>query len=109
MWRVGEVIRTGNSTGIVKSYNVDDRFIVITDINGEFKTGDFVTGDDSGESGILNNFAIDEQYDTDYADQSWEQIADTAVTLDSGSYVAIDEYFDEKPSQDYQTGKIVTV
>ena len=108
MWRVGELVRTGNSTGTVKSYNPDTTEIVITNINGEFKTGDFITGDDSGASGILNNFRIDEEYDMSN-DNKWIEIEDIAVTLDSGAYVAIDEHFDGTESQDYQMENIVTL
>lgn len=109
MWRVGEVVRTGNSTGIVKSYNSDTNFIVITNINGSFESGNFITGDDSGASGILNNFSIDDQYDIGFADTSWDDIAEIAVTIDTGAYVAIDEHFDGTPSQDYQTENVVTI
>jgi hypothetical protein len=109
MWRVGETIRSGNSTGTVKSYDEDTKFIVITNINGSFESGDFVTGDDSGASGILNNFSIEQQYDSGFSDTSWDKISDIAITQDDGSYVAIDEHFDGTPSQDYRTEKIVII
>jgi hypothetical protein len=109
MWRVGEVVRTGNSTGVVKSYDSVTTLIVITNINGVFETGDFIIGDDSGSSGILNNFIVSEEYDINYADKSWSLIEDISITIDTGSYVAIDDHFDGKPSQDYQTRNIVTI
>lgn len=109
MWRVGELVRKNNSTAIVKNYFSSNNFIVLTDINGSFQSGDIITGDDSEMTGTLNNFTISNVYDSNFADESWSNIEDIAITLDSGSYVAIDAHFDGTLSQDYQTRNIVTL
>lgn len=109
MWRIGELVRKNNSTAIIKNYYQSNNFIVLTNINGSFQSGDTIVGDDSGLSGVLNNFTTSNAFDSGFVDESWQNIEDIAVVLDSGSYIAIDEHFDSTPSQDYQIRNIVTL
>lgn len=108
IFRVGEIVRSGNSTGTVKSYNVDTKFITIININGTFESGSFITGDDSGANGVLNGFVASDVFeDTAYDTSNFDDIANFICT-DSGEFIAIDAHFNNTPSQEYQTENIIT-
>lgn len=107
IFRVGEIVRTGNSTGTVRSYDTSTQFITIININGSFNTGDYITGDDSGANGILNGFSAEESYDdTQYDTTNFDEL-DNFIVTDRGEFIATDDHFDGTPSQEYQTEFII--
>lgn len=109
-WHVHEIVRSGNSSGRVRSFDEANNFIVLMDIEGEFKSGDIITGDESGTSGILNNFGLSEEYEGyEYRDLSWELALVDAIYDGTGKLVATEEYFTGLPSQDYQVKNLVKV
>jgi len=107
-WFINEIIRSGNSTARVKSYDPITKFIVLMEINGAIEDGSYITGEDSGSSGILNGFSISDEYEDDqYADKSWDDIE--YFVFDDVDIVAIDKHFNGKESQDYQTTYVVRI
>lgn len=108
-WYINEIVRSGNSTARVKSYNSTTRTIVLMDIVGDIKDGSVIRGDESGTTGTLNGFEISYKYEADqYADTSWDEI-DYFVYDGDGELVALDQHFNGKESQDYQTTYLVRV
>lgn len=108
VFRVGEIVRAGNSTGTVKSYNTDTNFITIININGTFESGSYITGDDSGANGILNGFSVVELYDgPEYDTTNFDEL-DNFIVSDRGEFIATDDHFNGSPSQEYQTEYIIT-
>jgi hypothetical protein len=108
-WAFNEIVRAGNSTARVKNYYPETGFIVLYDIYGEFDEGAVITGDDSGTSTTLTEFNVAFEFDIFYDPDPWEPVLPLIVTLDSGSYVALDEHFTGKASQEYQTENLVTI
>lgn len=109
-WLINEIVRRGNSTAKIQSYNNQTSFIVLMDIEGEFPDGSIITGDESGETGILNGFSVSEIYSSeDYASTEWEDLDNMVFESGDGpcELVAIDEHFTGKLSQDYQSTHIV--
>lgn len=109
-WLINEIVKSGNSTALVQSYNKNTNFIVLNNIQGEIKDGSVIVGDESGSTGILNGFTISEIYSSDeYADTSWNDLNNMVFESGDGPcrLVAIDEHFTGLLSQDYQTTYIV--
>lgn len=101
-----EVIRVGNSSARVKNFYANG-LIVLMDIQGEFKAGDTISGDDSGYTYTLNNFEIRADFDTFYDPTIWTELADITITQDNGSVIVLDAAITGKPSQDYQPDYVV--
>jgi hypothetical protein len=101
-----EVIRVGNSSARVKNFYANG-LIVLMDIQGEFKAGDTISGDDSGHTYTLNSFEIRADYDTYYDPTIWDELADIAITQDNGSVIVLDAAITGKASQDYQPDYVV--
>ena len=108
-WAFNEVVRSGNSTARVKNYYPETGLVVLYDIHGEFTQGATITGDDSGTSVTISEFTVSFVYDIYYDPNPWEAALPDIVSLDSGSYVALDQFFTEKLSQEYQTENLVTL
>jgi len=109
-WLTNEIVRSGNYTARVQSYNKDTNFIVLSDIEGDIKDGSVIVGDESGSVGTLNGFAISEIYSSDeYADTNWDDLNNMVFESGDGpcELVAIDEHFTGLLSQDYQSTYIV--
>lgn len=109
-WLINELVRHGNSTGRVQSYNKDTRFIVLMDIQGSFPNGAFIVGEESGSSGFLNLFSVADEYSgVIYASTEWDDIDNMIHESGDGpcELIALDEHFTGLPSQDYQTTFIV--
>lgn len=107
-FRTAEVVRSGNATARVKSYNRNTGLLVLMNIEGDIKSGSTVVGDDSNFSKTLSSFTISREYDLGFADTNWDD-TENIIVLDDGEFVAIDQYFDGSPSQDYQTTYVVTL
>ena len=103
-----EVVRSGNSSARVKNFYANN-LIVLIDINGEFKAGDTITGDDSGYSYTLNSFGLGKDYDSGFVTEIWDELEPVAITLDDGRWVVQDAHFSGKPSQDYQPDNVIIV
>ncbi len=101
-----EVIRVGNSSARVKNFYANG-LIVLIDINGEFKVGDVIAGDDSGTVYTLNNFELRKDYDTFYEPTIWDELADLIITQDNGAVIVLDAAITGKASQDYQPDFVV--
>jgi hypothetical protein len=108
-WNYNEIVRSGNSQARVKNYYPDTGLIVIYDIYGEFKVGDTIVGDESGTTLTLSEFNISYDFDLYYDPEYWEPIIPNVVYDGNGQFVALDEHFTQKPSQDYQTTYLVVV
>lgn len=108
-WAFNETVRSGNSTARVKNFYPDTGLLVLYDINGEFKEGSIIIGDDTGTTVEFSNFTVSFDYDIYYDPDPWETILDNIVTLDSGSYVATDAFFTGLESQEYQTENLVVI
>lgn len=107
-WFVNEIVRSGNSTARVKSFNTATSFIVLFDIQGSFPDGCTIVGDDSGTSGILNGFTVSDAYDgEEYATDAWDEL--DYFVGDENGLLAIDEHFNGTVSQDYQTTYLVKI
>jgi hypothetical protein len=109
-WFIHELVRNGNSSAIVQSYDKNTKFIVLNNIQGEFPDGCTIVGEESGTVGILNGFTISEIYSgEEYADTSWDDLNNMVFESGDGprELVAIDEHFTGLLSQDYQTTFIV--
>jgi hypothetical protein len=102
---INEVVRAGNSTARVKNYYANGT-IVLYDIVGEFRSGQAISCDDSGEIIVLQNFTVDLIYDLEHDDRFDYENANLVVT-DTGSYIATDAHFNGKPSQEYQSTYLV--
>ena len=103
-----ETVRSGNSTATIKNFYANG-LVVLININGEFKAGDTIVGDDSGYSLKLANFSKDRQYDIYYDPDFWDQLMETAITQDDGAWIFLDAHFTGKESQDEQPTYAVTV
>jgi hypothetical protein len=78
------------------------------DVRGDgIVAGATVVGDDSGESFVLSNFKIDEEFDL-YHDNYFQGITDGLLVTDDGAAIAQDDHFNGKPSQDYQVRYLIT-
>lgn len=108
-WNFNERVRAGNSTARVKNYYPDTGLLVLYDIQGSFEEGTTITGDDSGSTITFSEFTVSLVYDIYYDPDPWEPILPDIVTLDDGSYVALDAHFTGKESQEYQTVNLVTL
>ena len=109
-WLINEIVRNGNSSAKVQSFDKTTNFIVLMDIEGDFPDGCIITGDESGESGILNGFSVADIYSSsDYGSTEWGDLDNMVVESGDGprELVAIDEHFTGKLSQDYQSTHIV--
>lgn len=109
-WLINEIVYNGNSTAKVQSYNSETRFIVLKDIQGEFPDGCFITGAESGASGILNGFRVSEDYSSEeYGNTEWNDLNNMVFESGDGpcELIAIDEHFTGLPSQNYQTNHII--
>lgn len=106
-WFFNERVRAGNSSARVKNYYPETGLLVLYDIAGEFKEGTTITGDDSGTSITFSEFTVSLEYDIYYDPDPWEPVLDELVTLDSGSFVALDAHFTGFESQEYQTENLV--
>lgn len=118
-WHLNEIVRSGSATARVKSFNEQTGFLVLFDIVGEINPGDYIVGDDSGTAKTITNFDLNfEEYDKDeYADTRWNDfenfIHDDNFHPGSGAglgdYIALEEHFTGKPSQDFQTTYLVRI
>lgn len=108
-WAFNEVVKAGNSTARVKNYYPDTGLLVLYDIYGEFAEGSTIVGNDSGTTVVISEFTVSFEYDIFYDPDPWEEILPNIVTLDTGSFVALDEHFTGKPSQEYQTENLVII
>lgn len=108
-WAFNEIVRSGNSTARVKNYYPDTGLLVLYDIQGEFAEGSTITGDDSGTSVTLSEFTVSFDFDIYFDPDPWEFYLPVAITLDSGAFVALDQHFTGKPSQEYQSENLVTL
>lgn len=108
-WAFNEVVRSGNSTARVKNYYPDTGLLVLYDIQGEFTEGSTITGDDSGTTVTFSEFTVSFDFDIYYDPDPWETFLPNIVSLDSGSFVALDTHFTGKPSQEYQTQNLVVI
>ena len=102
---INETIKIGNNTGRVKN-DYANGLMVIYDIVGTISPGDTVLCEESGETIVLNDFVIEDKYDLYYEPDTFDDV-NNFITLDSGEFVALDEHFTGKPSQDSQTRFIV--
>lgn len=120
MFKNNEVVTSGNSTARLNYYFPANNFVVLIDIRGEFTAGSVITGEDSGFSVVLQDFSIDQKYDTG-SSNPFAEVLPSMVTLgindrdyiegvddSDGEPVAIDEYFTGDESQDYQTAGLVS-
>lgn len=108
-WAFNETVRAGNSTARVKNYYPETGLLVLYDIQGEFSEGSIITGDDSGTTVTISEFTVAFEYDIFYDPDPWEPYLPLIVSLDSGSYVALDSHFTGKPSQEYQVENLVVI
>lgn len=125
-----KVTSSSGATANLRSYNASTGLITLYHINGTIKPGDTIYGQDSGMSVMLNNFKtfdydsqgfpIEEEYSKiQYEDTRWDEVQDnliyvasdvTSSSLDSSysaDYVALEEHFNGKDSQDYQVTYLV--
>lgn len=117
-WQFNEVVRSGNSQARVKNYYPETGLIILIDIKGDIAVGSTIIGDDSGTVLTLTNFEISEKYDSGFDPTYWtDPLFNGKSVLDSvvydegtqGNWLALDEHFTGKPSQDYQTDYLVVV
>lgn len=108
-WNFNETVRAGNSTARIKNYYPDTGLVVLYDINGSFDVGTTITGDDSGTTLTLSEFAITRDYDLYYEPEYWQSIIENIIYTDNGEIVALDAHFTGKLNQDYQTTYLVVV
>lgn len=97
----GNSIESAPSIGTV-NYNAEGLLQFINVQGQMFKVGDLVFGEDSGYSGVI--LTADESIDI-ITGQPYASI--NYVTLDTGEAVALDAYFTNTASQNYQTTYIV--
>lgn len=102
-WALNEVVRTGSSTALVKSYNPETNALVLYYISGSgFINGATIVGDDSGTVRTLinfeeayldtNNYTVGLQYETDeYTDQRWQNIINYMIH-DGADYGSVADY-----------------
>jgi hypothetical protein len=86
-WR--EVVRSGNSTAIVKNFYPETGLLVLMNIQGNFESGMTIIGDSSGTSLTLSNFIINDDYDLNYDYDGWSDILEIQVVCDDGSFVVM--------------------
>jgi hypothetical protein len=79
------------------------------DIRGEIKSGDTVTGDESGVRFTFNTFNISDEIDLQDYENYLIENDNILICLDSGAYVATDAHFNGLPSQDYQRTYFITL
>ena len=97
----GNSIESAPTIGTV-NYNAEGLLQFINVEGPMFKIGDLVFGEDSGYSGVITS--ADETIDI-ITGQPYGQI--NFITLDTGEAVALDAYFTNTSSQNYQTTFIV--
>jgi len=110
-FRYNEIVRSGNNTARVKNYFEANNLVILMDINGSFKTGDTITGDDSGFSYKFTNFGLDVTYDIGFDPNIWDPNSEpmlSAIIQDNGSLVVLDAFYDGSTSQNYQPTYLVT-
>lgn len=101
-----EIVRVGNSSARVKNFYANGLIVLIA-IEGEFKAGDLITGEDSGQTFTLNNFELRQDYDAFYEPTIWDELADIIITQDNGAVIVLDAAITGKASQDYQPDYVV--
>ena len=101
-----EIVRVGNSSARIKNFYANGLIVLIA-IEGEFKAGDTITGDDSGQTLTLNNFELSKDYDAFYEPTIWDELADITITQDNGAVIVLDAALTGKASQDYQPDYVV--
>jgi hypothetical protein len=106
-WQYNEVVRAGNATAKIKNFYPDTGLVVLYFIEGEFKPGMTIVGDESGETLTLDAFNITFDYDMGYEPDYWETVLVDAIYDGLGNLVALDKHFTGKPSQDYQVTYLV--
>ena len=107
-FKLHEVVRSGNSTALVKAYFPANNYIHLYNIYGVIGAGSTIVGDDSGASLTLANFTISSAED-EYVYDPWLDIEPTAIVLDDGRWVALDAHFTGETSQEYQPDYVVTL
>jgi hypothetical protein len=107
-FRIGEVVRSGNATAVVKNYYPDTGFLVLMNIEGNITVGSTVIGDDSGAVKTFSTFTLSDDFDLNYAATNFDDTTNFVI-LDDGEHVALDLHFDGKESQDLQSTYVVTL
>lgn len=117
-WNYNEIVRSGNSQARIKNYYVDTGLVVLYDIKGIFEVGSTIVGDDSGNVLTLSEFEISNAYDIGYEPTYWEDLLDNGKSIidgvvcdegEEGNWIALDEHFTGKSSEDYQIDYLVVV
>lgn len=129
-WFLREKITSSSgATAVLRSFNSSTGLITLCNIeNGTIKAGDTIYGVDSGMSKTLSSFEtfqydsqgfpIDEEYSKiQYEDSRWSDVEANLVYILENSdpssndyiadYVALNEHFNGKESQDYQVTYLV--
>ena len=106
-WRYNEIVRAGNATAKVKNYYPDTGLLVLYFIEGEFRNGTTLVGDESGETLTLSDFAVTFDYDMNYEPTHWDDVIDDVIYDGLGNMVALEEHFTGLPSQDFQVTYLV--
>lgn len=114
-WNFNEIVRAGNSQARVKNYYPETGLIVLMDIKGTIGPGSTIVGDDSGTTLTLTEFTISDEYDLGFDPTYWSDpleinglsILDSVIHDEAGEFLALEEHFTGKPSQDYQTTYLI--
>lgn len=113
MFFYNEVVRSGNSSARVKNFYEANNLIVLIDIEGEFKAGDTIVGDDSGHSYTFTSFEKSVQYDIAFDPTTWNadsELMQNLITTDDGTAIVVDAFFsDTSPSRNYNPTYVVTL
>lgn len=106
-WNYNEIVRSGNSQARVKNFYPDTGLIILYDIKGIIEAGMTIVGDESNTSLTLTTFEILDIYDFDFDPTYWDDILENVIYDGNGNWIALDEHFTGKPSQDYQITYLV--
>lgn len=106
-WNYNEIVRSGNSQARVKNFYPDTGLIILYDIKGIIEAGMTIVGDESNTSLTLTTFEILDIYDFDFDPTYWDDILENVIHDGNGNWIALDEHFTGKPSQDYQITYLV--
>lgn len=106
-WLYNETVRSGNSQARVKNFYPETGLIILYDIKGAFEPGMTIIGDESAMVLTLTEFNVALEYDLGYEPDYWDTVIDRNIYDGDGNMVALDSYFTDLPSQDYQADYLV--
>lgn len=118
-----KVVSDKGAKAVLRSHFPETDLITLTNIEGTIQSGDIITGLDSGMQKTFTVFDDDQvKYSQiEYKDPRWDLVRDSLIhfvedltityenpAFNSG-YLALDEHFNGKESQDFQTTYLVRI